>query len=67
MAYDAAALHTIVRRTRNTLTVEMECLGSGARARWWLVPGGAAVVCVLLYLWRVLRPLPSEKRHSHLY
>lgn len=66
LSYDAAALHTIVRRTRNGMDVKFECLGKEERARWWALPAGAAAVCVLLVLWRLLHPRQKrEKRHSY--
>lgn len=54
MAHDAAALHRIAHTTKDTLSLEMQCLGAKHRAKWWLLPGGAGVVCVGLLLWRVM-------------
>lgn len=66
MMHDAGALHTIVRRTRKNLAVELHCLGAKERARWWLLPGGAGVVCLLLVVWRALRGGGgSEKKHMY--
>lgn len=66
MAHDAAALHLIVRRTRSTLSMEFQCLGGKERARWWLLPGGAAAVCLGLIGWRWFSGRrASEKKHLY--
>jgi hypothetical protein len=54
MAHDAAALHAMLRRARRGLAVELQCMGARERARWWLVPGGAAAVCFCLVAWRAV-------------
>jgi hypothetical protein len=54
-SFDAAGLHTITRRARNIISVELECMGSEARARWWLLPGAAAVACALMVIVRLWR------------
>ncbi|GBF97962.1 hypothetical protein Rsub_10635 [Raphidocelis subcapitata] len=53
-AHDAAALHAMLRRARKGLAVELQCVGARERARWWLVPGGAAAVCFALVAWRAV-------------
>jgi hypothetical protein len=68
MAHDAAGLHMAVRGTRKGLALELTCLGSSKRHRWWGVPGGAAVVCLVLVAWRAWRGRGSGGRDkSHLF
>ncbi|GBF98920.1 hypothetical protein Rsub_11712 [Raphidocelis subcapitata] len=70
-AFDAAALHTITRRARNMLSVELECAGGDARARWWLVPGAAAAACALMVVVRVWRAVRGggarDRNKSHVF
>jgi hypothetical protein len=68
MSHDAAALHNIVRRTRNTLSLDVQCFGGDARARWWLLPSGAAVLCIAMFVWRAFRGSSDggrEKKHVY--
>jgi hypothetical protein len=54
MQHDAAALHLIFSKSKANLAMELQCLGTRRHYRWWLLPLGAAVVCVALAIWRVL-------------
>lgn len=67
-AHDVAALHSIVRRVNPTLVTELQCAGTERHRRWWALPGGAAVICVALLLWRCCSGgSRKEKLHSHAY
>ena len=55
MRADADGLERLMRRAKKGLSVELQCHGARERRRAWALPGGAALLCLALIAWRVVR------------
>lgn len=68
--HDAAALHALLRGAKHDYSRELHCMGSQHRSRaWWALPGGAALACAGLVMWRMTGEWRSAQRNSksHLF
>ena len=67
-AHDTAALHMLLRSAKHDYSRELHCIGAQRHARWWWLPGCAALVCFAMITWRVLSDGPGSSRDkSHLF